>query len=302
MKKGLLFGTAVFLLSVCTAGCQDMSVEELMVTLAPMEEKLSEALEEMESAIDDFMPSITPVSVEMLPPESEAMKGAVEKLTGEPTNIPKPTNTPKPTLSSTPKPNPATCVHVYEVTEIITAATDYDPGLRRYACKQCGYETERSYALPHSVDIGNGQTATVYGYWDLEQSAEMLRLLNEWRVENGISEVKDGNNGTARKRALECAYDYSHTRPNGERCFSAFEAYGMFAMAENIAAGYSGPEAVTTAWINSAGHNKNMLNPEYGHAVVSMFVVLDDIFIGEISEMKESTHQHKYYYVQNFWE
>lgn len=323
MKKGLLFCITLFLLLIVNAGCGEMSEAEFRTTLAPMKEKLNEALVEMESVIEEFLPQITPVLPEVEPLEPgvidapEVTVTSTAEPTPEPTATSMPMATNTPTLSSmcTPKPtptstpintpiptlNPVFCEHMYELAGIRKIATDYAPGVRRYVCKQCGQAVERSYALPQSVDTGNGQATTVYGYWDLEKSAEMLRLLNKWRTENGVSEVQDGNNGTARQRALECAYYYSHTRPNGERCFSAYEAYGMFAMAENIAAGYGNPEAVTKGWINSTGHNKNMLNPEYGHAVVSMFVVVDDALMGEVSALKESTYQYKNYYVQNFW-
>lgn len=196
---------------------------------------------------------------------------------------------------------PAYCDHEYEMTEIVKVATDYAPGMRKYGCTICGKEIEYSYGFPHSVDIGNGQTATVYGYWDLDKSAEMFRLLNEWRTKNGVPVVQDGNDGTARTRALECAYYYSHTRPNGKQCFLAFEAYGVFGMAENIAVGYEGLEDVTNGWINSSGHNRNMLNIRYRYAVVSMFVVVDDRLAGEISDTTNNA-QYGRYYVQNFWE
>lgn len=398
MKKGLLFGIALLLFPVVAAGCQDISNEDLMATLAPMEEKLNDVADELEEALGEYLPELeeklpeieksleefleeaTPVYPEMDPINPEATKKPTPEPTytptseptntpepaytptpeptntptpeptntptSEPTNTPKPTptntpvptptntpkptptntpkptptntpvptptntpkpkptNTPKPTPTNTPKPtkpNPAYCDHEYVVTEVVQTATDYLPGLRKYSCTICGKETERSYALPHAVDIGNGQTATVYGYWDLEKSAEMLRLLNEWRTKNGVPAVQDGMDGTARTRALECAYYYSHTRPNGERCFSAYEAYGVYAMAENIAAGYGGPEDVTNGWINSAGHNKNMLNATYRHASVSMFVVVNDTLSGEISELSHD-YQYGRYYSQNFWE
>ncbi len=244
-------------------------------------------------------PTNTPTPVPTGTPTPKPTNTPTPKPTSTPT--PRPTNTPTPIPTSTPTPRPTFCNHEYEVKEVVMTATDYVPGVRRYICKQCGNEIERSYALPHSVDIGNGQNVTVYGYWDLEKSGEMLELLNEWRAENGIPALQDGNDGTARTRALECAYYYSHTRPNGDRCFSAFETDAGFAMAENIAAGYSGPKDVTNGWINSSGHNKNMLNSRYRYAVVSMFVVVDDKLMGEVSELRESDYQYKYYYVQNFW-
>ena len=180
-------------------------------------------------------------------------------------------------------------------------ATDYSTGTRRMTCRVCGTVLEGEYALAHTVDIGNGQTATVYGYWDLEQTALMFEYLNEWRRANGIPEVLNGNDGTARKRALECAYYYSHTRPNGEDCFSSYETTGWRGAAENIAAGYSGAKAVTEGWKNSSGHNTNMLNSEYNYAVVSMFVVVDNSKTGEVSDLQSGCYQYTRYYSQNFW-
>lgn len=61
-------------------------------------------------------------------------------------------------------------------------------------------------------------------------------------------------------RAHEIKQSFSHTRPNGADCFSAAPGrmYG-----ENIAYGYSSPEAVMNGWMNSDGHRKNILNSSY---------------------------------------
>ncbi|MCI8365974.1 MAG: CAP domain-containing protein, partial [Eubacterium sp.] len=72
----------------------------------------------------------------------------------------------------------------------------------------------------------------------------------------------------AMQRAAEIALHYSHTRTNGENCFSAFTeaAYPGTARGENIAAGYPTPEAVFIGWREDnddyagQGHRRNMLN------------------------------------------
>lgn len=48
-------------------------------------------------------------------------------------------------------------------------------------------------------------------------------------------------------RAAEIAISYAHTRPNGERCFTAYSD-GYMAMGENIAAGYESAEEVFVGW------------------------------------------------------
>lgn len=243
----------------------------------------------------------TPTPLPMNTPTPTSAPTPTPQPTSTPTPLPLPTNTPTPTPTPTPGIDPKHCEHEYEVTEILVPATDYSTGTRRMTCRVCGTVLEGEYALAHTVDIGNGQTATVYGYWDLEQTALMFEYLNEWRRANGIPEVLNGNDGTARKRALECAYYYSHTRPNGEDCFSSYETTGWRGAAENIAAGYSGAKAVTEGWKNSSGHNTNMLNSEYNYAVVSMFVVVDNSKTGEVSDIQSGCYQYTRYYSQNFW-
>ena len=58
------------------------------------------------------------------------------------------------------------------------------------------------------------------------------------------------------------AHDYlSHTSLDGRTPWQRMEAQGYTAgSAENIAAGYSTPAAVMTAWMNSSGHRANILS------------------------------------------
>lgn len=71
----------------------------------------------------------------------------------------------------------------------------------------------------------------------------------------------------AMQRAAEIAVSFSHTRPNGESCFTAYTdefRYGM--KAENIAMGQKSAKAVNTAFeeenenYSGQGHRRNMLN------------------------------------------
>ena len=80
----------------------------------------------------------------------------------------------------------------------------------------------------------------------------------------------------AKKRAKELSVSYSHTRPNGESCFSLYgDEYG--AKGENIAAGYATPEAVFEAWAEAnddydgQGHRRNMLDEDFDHIGIACF-------------------------------
>lgn len=70
------------------------------------------------------------------------------------------------------------------------------------------------------------------------------------------------------QRAAEIAIYYSHTRPNGESCFTCTYD-GARSYGENIAAGYTTAESVFTGWrednenYNGQGHRRNMLDRDF---------------------------------------
>ncbi len=102
---------------------------------------------------------------------------------------------------------------------------------------------------------------------------EVLDLVNECRIAGGVAPLDsdyEALNKTAQIRAVELEEYYSHTRPDGSSCFSAFDECGITELtrAENIAWGDGGnktPEEVVGNWINSPGHYKNIMNPDYKH-------------------------------------
>jgi uncharacterized protein YkwD len=69
---------------------------------------------------------------------------------------------------------------------------------------------------------------------------------------------------------------FSHTRPNGEDPFTAFRENGVkyILAGENIAFGQRTPQIVVDAWMNSPGHQANILGPEFGRLGVG--VAIDD--------------------------
>ena len=96
---------------------------------------------------------------------------------------------------------------------------------------------------------------------------EVIRLVNEQRTANGLSKFTTSSKLTAvaDTRAKELTDSYSHTRPDGRSCFTALRDANIdyAAAGENIAAGYSTPEAVVEGWMNSKAHRANILSPKY---------------------------------------
>lgn len=106
--------------------------------------------------------------------------------------------------------------------------------------------------------------------------AEVLRLVNIERAKVGAAELKELDMlvPLADVRAQESAASFSHTRPNGTRCFTIFadNSIKYRAAGENLAYGFSTPAAVVKAWMNSEGHRRNLLDPDFQFIGIGYFV------------------------------
>ncbi|MDO5520837.1 MAG: CAP domain-containing protein [bacterium] len=107
-------------------------------------------------------------------------------------------------------------------------------------------------------------TLSVKGTINYDYINNVLKLVNKERKEKGLKALTLDTSLThsAIQRSYEIAMYFSHTRPNGQSCFTAIET-PWSAVGENIAAGYSTPEKVVNGWMNSPGHRANMLNETY---------------------------------------
>jgi uncharacterized protein (TIGR03437 family) len=98
----------------------------------------------------------------------------------------------------------------------------------------------------------------------------MLRLINEYRAQNGLVQLRAS---IALTRAADwmsvdmAAKNYfSHTDSHGRNPFVRMGAFNYnypTSKGENIAAGYNDAVRTFNQWKNSAGHNSTMLNPNY---------------------------------------
>ena len=82
-------------------------------------------------------------------------------------------------------------------------------------------------------------------------------------------------------RAIETSVYWSHTRPNGEICFTVTlngVGYSGSIVAENIAAGQGTPEKVMDNWMKSEGHRANILSDKFNQIGVGCFETADVIY------------------------
>jgi uncharacterized protein YjdB len=110
------------------------------------------------------------------------------------------------------------------------------------------------------------------GTCNYDYAYEVFNLVNEERVAAGLSELvlSQALLDTAMLRAEETSVVWSHTRPNGESCFTAFPS-GNWYSGENIAAYQITPSSVMYSWMNSSGHKANILSSNYKSIGIGCF-------------------------------
>lgn len=117
---------------------------------------------------------------------------------------------------------------------------------------------------------------------------EVIRLINEIRVERGLRELTYNweLSRVARYKSQDMHDNryFSHTSPVYGSPFQMMKNFGITyrSAAENIARGQSSPKAVVNAWMNSLGHRANILNSSFtdigvgyvsdGHYWTQMFI------------------------------
>ncbi|PLS02442.1 CAP domain-containing protein [Neobacillus cucumis] len=100
---------------------------------------------------------------------------------------------------------------------------------------------------------------------------KVVDLTNQERAKNGLPALKADT--TLSKMAHEKARDmsannyFSHTSPTYGSPFDMMKKFGItYSYAgENIAMGQQTPQEVVNAWMNSEGHRKNILSPNFNY-------------------------------------
>ena len=154
------------------------------------------------------------------------------------------------------------------------------------------------FALSLSTVKASAKTVKITGKYYQTDARKMLSKINKFRTgsqawyytpegsktyEKGLKKLKYDYSleKVAMKRAAEIARSFSHTRPNGTLCFSAYPK-GYMAMGENIAMGTSyimGMNSTFELWQETnqpyagQGHRRNMLSNYFTCVGVACFEV-----------------------------
>lgn len=103
----------------------------------------------------------------------------------------------------------------------------------------------------------------------LNYEAEVVRLVNEVRAENGLAPLTMNweLSRVARYKSQDMKDKgyFSHTSPTYGTPFQMMRSFGLSyrTAGENIARGYATPQAVMNGWMNSPSHKANILKASY---------------------------------------
>jgi uncharacterized YkwD family protein/spore coat assembly protein SafA len=144
-------------------------------------------------------------------------------------------------------------------------ATRYSVGLSEI---KTANPTIKNYNLIYPGQVINIPTSssTVTNF-----EGEVVRLINEIRVSNGLKPLTDdwqlSRVARYKSQDMKDIGYFSHTSPTYGSPFEMMKSFGITykTAGENIAKGYSTPKAVVDAWMNSPGHRANILNASYTH-------------------------------------
>lgn len=119
------------------------------------------------------------------------------------------------------------------------------------------------------VEIGQtakaAATQDVSGTERYDYAFQVLEIVNKERASVGASPLTMDRDllSAAMLRTAETVVSFSHTRPNGEKCYTASSKMS----GENIAMGSGGlsatPAQVMDQWMNSPGHKSNILDTSF---------------------------------------
>lgn len=101
--------------------------------------------------------------------------------------------------------------------------------------------------------------------------SKVIELTNEQRRKNGLPNLQPdtalSNVAQEKSNDMQAKNYFSHTSPTYGSPFDMMRDFGVSynTAGENIAMGQRSAEEVVNAWMNSEGHRKNILSPNYTH-------------------------------------
>lgn len=132
----------------------------------------------------------------------------------------------------------------------------------------------KSFEIPNTlISVSNAyvnvSNVTVDGKYNYDLARECFELVNEERIKLGLNVLEFDLELTnaAMERAGETSIYWSHKRPNTTDALTICSK----AAGENIGVGSSSATIMMEIWMNSAGHKRQIVNPNYNSMGIGVF-------------------------------
>jgi uncharacterized YkwD family protein len=125
----------------------------------------------------------------------------------------------------------------------------------------------QSPATSANPPVRSGNTGVTQGIGKLAQ--QVIELTNNERRKNGLAPLNADASlskvAQTKTNDMNTKHYFSHTSPTYGSPFDMMRDFGVTyrSAGENIAMGQTTAQQVVTAWMNSEGHRKNILSPNY---------------------------------------
>jgi uncharacterized YkwD family protein len=146
-------------------------------------------------------------------------------------------------------------------------STENKPSTNTDANKPVNTSESKPEVKPDSPSTENKPSTPSGNYASFQQ--EVLDLVNVERTNRGLQPLKFNKElsdvATKKSQDMIDKNYFDHTSPTYGSPFDMMKQFGISyrAAGENIAMGQKTPKEVMNSWMNSSGHRKNILNPDF---------------------------------------
>lgn len=111
------------------------------------------------------------------------------------------------------------------------------------------------------------EPAELFGTFDEDEAAEMMSMINEFRVQQGLEPYLSDENlmAWARVRVAEIVILFKHQRIDGSSIITAYPGDSATKFESSLAMGYSSSQNVMHSYLLSNTQRSRILNEEYTH-------------------------------------
>jgi len=135
------------------------------------------------------------------------------------------------------------------------------------SCSNAGVQSSPESNTSSTDVLPTMEPAELFGTFDEDEAEEMMTLINDFRVKQGLEPYLSDENlmAWARVRVAEIVILFKHIRPDGSSIITAYPGESATKFESSLAMGYSSSQNVMHSYLLSDTQRSRMLNEDYTH-------------------------------------